>query len=163
LQIENACYPKGIKWKKKRYLEHLADPAHKIFFAEDRNGQIVGRTFFQIDTKNPAVAYLNDLCVLPDFRRRGFARTILQEAERTAWEDGARSVTLHVQASNMAAIHLYESAGYKFVKRKRGLYGNGEDSFEYKKSLPPDTLASASRPRAGGVVPLTSKTRALQF
>lgn len=60
-----------------------------------------------------SAAYVYQLLVLPEFRRRGFARSALLEAETLAREAGRRSIGLTVFASNAAACALYASLGYR--------------------------------------------------
>ncbi len=56
---------------------------------------------------------LNDLYVCPEARRRGIARTLLQDVHTTARELGAVSLQLETARSNAGARYLYESEGYR--------------------------------------------------
>lgn len=51
---------------------------------------------------------LNDLFVEPTFRKRSVADRLMDEAERFAAADGARSISLLTAQDNAAARHLYE-------------------------------------------------------
>lgn len=53
-----------------------------------------------------------DLHVLEEFRRAGYARTLMGHAARQAQARGVRSVYLQVSADNAGAISLYESLGF---------------------------------------------------
>jgi ribosomal protein S18 acetylase RimI-like enzyme len=58
-------------------------------------------------------AWLKLIATRPDCRRKGFSRVLLdgllvEEAKR-----GSRTIALEVLADNPAAIHLYESSGFK--------------------------------------------------
>ena len=55
------------------------------------------------------VAMLGRLAVDARDRRRGIGRAVLEAAERSAREAGARRVTLHAQ---MPALEFYEKSGY---------------------------------------------------
>lgn len=50
-----------------------------------------------------------DVCVLPQYRRRGVARAVLAHLIDEA---GGRQVTLRVWSQNVAAIRLYEGLGF---------------------------------------------------
>jgi len=60
---------------------------------------------------NPS-AHLEAIVVAGSAQRMGVATMLLQAAENTARDRGARSMTLHVFASNQRARRLYEKAGY---------------------------------------------------
>jgi ribosomal protein S18 acetylase RimI-like enzyme len=71
--------------------------------------------------------YLSDLCIHPDFRRRGIATVLIQACEefcvhlpRHRWSDQSSDSELpelyiRVEATNAAAITMYEKLGYKAV------------------------------------------------
>ncbi len=56
--------------------------------------------------------WLNYLAVAPGCQRRGFARSILAEAERRLLESGCPKINLQIRASNASAIEFYRRAGY---------------------------------------------------
>jgi len=56
---------------------------------------------------------LNDLYVVPEARRRGVARALLEAARRLALETGAAGLTLETAADNHSAQHLYEQLGWQ--------------------------------------------------
>ncbi|NHJ46275.1 MAG: GNAT family N-acetyltransferase, partial [Asgard group archaeon] len=49
----------------------------------------------------------------PDYRRKGFARTLFQLANKQAEESKIKKMDLSVNANNVGAIELYESEGFK--------------------------------------------------
>jgi ribosomal protein S18 acetylase RimI-like enzyme len=76
--------------------------------------------------------YLSDLCIHPDFRRRGIATLLIQACEqfcvnlpRHRWSDQSSDSELaelyiRVEATNAAAIDMYEKLGYKAVPNPDG-------------------------------------------
>lgn len=66
--------------------------------------------------------YVNDIAVLPAFRRRGVGLTLVKALVRYAREKGLRFLTLEARASNLSAIRLYERAGFRDVGVRRGFY-----------------------------------------
>jgi len=59
------------------------------------------------------IAYVFQLYVLEPYRRHGYGRAALMEAEATARENGHHRLALNVFASNSAARALYASLGYE--------------------------------------------------
>jgi ribosomal protein S18 acetylase RimI-like enzyme len=53
------------------------------------------------------------LAVLPDFRRKGIAGSLVREAERRLREKGITRFTALVESGHSDAIGLWESAGYE--------------------------------------------------
>ena len=51
--------------------------------------------------------------VLPDYRQRGYGRQMLEEAIRDIRTWSQKPIVLEVDTTNAAAIHLYESCGFR--------------------------------------------------
>jgi ribosomal protein S18 acetylase RimI-like enzyme len=56
--------------------------------------------------------WINYLAVDPEYQRRGFARQIVNEAERLLHEAGCPKINLQVRTSNSAVIEFYQRIGY---------------------------------------------------
>ena len=65
---------------------------------------------------------INNIAVLPQFRRRGIADALLYFLDGQADRRSLSFFTLEVRASNQAALALYEKHGYRPVGRRRGFY-----------------------------------------
>jgi [ribosomal protein S18]-alanine N-acetyltransferase len=61
----------------------------------------------------PGELHINNVAVLPAYRRRGLARQLLGAVLVAADAEGARRATLEVRRSNLAALRLYESLGFE--------------------------------------------------
>lgn len=59
---------------------------------------------------------IHDLAVLPDFRGKGYGRTLLQKAREAALQTGCCKVTLEVLSNNHGAIAAYENFGFKLYQ-----------------------------------------------
>ena len=53
--------------------------------------------------------------VRPQYRGRGYAKAILAELERLAWEQGYTSIRLETGSRQPEAIGLYERSGYSRI------------------------------------------------
>ena len=70
-------------------------------------------------------AFIIDLFVLPEHRRRGVAKALLEHFEEEAFRQGLLAAELSVFAGNDAAEALYASSGY------------GETARQWRKALGP--------------------------
>ncbi len=57
--------------------------------------------------------HITQLCVRPDYRRRGLARHLLSMAASEFWRQGINEVSLTVTEANANAIELYQAEGYE--------------------------------------------------
>jgi ribosomal protein S18 acetylase RimI-like enzyme len=53
------------------------------------------------------------LYVIPEYRRRGIAKILLQQAESWAKTRGDRQIGLQVFPQNQAAVNLYQNMGFQ--------------------------------------------------
>lgn len=58
-------------------------------------------------------AFIYNIEIHPDFRRRGYAEAAMKELETVAGRLGAESIRLHVFGHNAVARRLYEKLGYE--------------------------------------------------
>ena len=73
--------------------------------------------------------HILNLAVAVEARRRGVARALLRESEARARQRGAALATLEVRRSNIAALKLYQSLGYRQVGIRANYYADeGEDA-----------------------------------
>jgi ribosomal protein S18 acetylase RimI-like enzyme len=71
----------------------------------------------------PDEAYVEELGVVPEARRRGVARALLSACEEEARRRGRRYLTLWVTCENAPAIALYERTGFRARRHKRTVAG----------------------------------------
>ncbi len=71
----------------------------------------------------PDEAYVEELAVDADHRRRGIGRALMRECEQIARRSDKHRVTLWVTAGNHGAISLYRQLGYRITRRRRTLRG----------------------------------------
>ncbi|KAM0885890.1 hypothetical protein ACQ4PT_030052 [Festuca glaucescens] len=65
--------------------------------------------------RRTGIAYIANIAVRKEERRKGIAKMLVAEAEARARSWGCRSVALHCDVSNLAALRLYKSQGYKSI------------------------------------------------
>jgi ribosomal protein S18 acetylase RimI-like enzyme len=92
----------------------------RIFVAAQEDGRVVGFAAVQAavpqeepDDPPGCYALLSDLVVLPEARRSGLGRALLERAEAYARAEGAQVLSLAVLARNAGARSLYAAAGFR--------------------------------------------------
>lgn len=78
--------------------------------------------FFAVEKEGRDIAFLMDIFVRSEYRRKGIARNALGLAEKLLAKRGYDTIRLHVEDSNSAAKNLYAGLGYGFIQRAK----NGE-------------------------------------
>src|SRR5216683_3224520 len=68
--------------------------------------------------------HINNLAVLPAYRRAGIGSALLTHVLDEGARMGARRATLEVRRSNEAARQLYERFGFSVVGVRQGYYSN---------------------------------------
>lgn len=121
--LEQACLPTA--WSE-RQLRSL--PPEAVYLVALEEGRICGiGCLYGIGDE----AELQNLAVLPAYRRRGVARALLQELLAEAARRGCACVFLEVAEQNAPAQALYARFGFLPVGRRRGFY-RGEDAILMK-------------------------------
>ncbi len=73
--------------------------------------------------------HIGNLATVPEERRRGVARRLLEDLLGRAGALRLRSLTLEVRVSNFAAQALYRAQGFRLAGLRRGYYRDtGEDA-----------------------------------
>jgi ribosomal protein S18 acetylase RimI-like enzyme len=88
-----------------------------VFFVAEVDGELVGFTqcYPGLSTVSLSTVWLlNDLFVLPDFRKHGIADALMDEAEHAAREAGATRIWLRTAHTNEPAQALYEKRGWVY-------------------------------------------------
>ena len=80
--------------------------------------------------------HITQICVRPDYRRRGLGRMMLGVASAELWRQGMREVSLTVTEANSRAVELYQSEGYecrhRFDAAVWGRFAEGRGSAGYE-------------------------------
>jgi ribosomal protein S18 acetylase RimI-like enzyme len=89
-------------------------PDHYMFNVLDDHARPVGTLWFAArEQAGKRIAYVYDVHIRPDCRRKGHARGALEAAESEARRLGLSGIGLHVFGHNSAARALYEKLGYQ--------------------------------------------------
>lgn len=100
------------------------------------NDQIIG---YGIVMLAAGEAHVLNLCVSPDYQRRGVGRELLQHLSRRAQLSDIDMILLEVRRSNQAAIDLYHNEGFHELGVRNNYYPDGqgrEDAIILARYLP---------------------------
>ena len=114
--LETRVFP--VPWSEAALASHLgAGHALTLLLLED--GNPVG---YLLAGFSPPEGELYRIAVLPDRRRRGYGRRLLDALFRAAEEREVYTLYLEVRESNAAAIALYRSAGFREIFLRENYY-----------------------------------------
>eukprot|EP00938_MAST-03A_sp_MAST-3A-sp1_P000797 g797.t1 len=123
-KLNTVCLP--VNYNKKFYekVQNSNENLCKLaYFKGITIGSICSRIEVDEETM-PEKLYIMTLVTLASYRRRGVGRALLESVLKYAKEEleVVKSVYLHVQTSNDAAIKFYESFGFKVQETIKGYY-----------------------------------------
>jgi ribosomal-protein-alanine N-acetyltransferase len=108
-------------------------------------GNVVG---FGIMSAGAGEAHVLNICVRTDLRCRGLGARMLDYLLDRAYAAGMLEAFLEVRPSNLAAIRLYQAAGFEQVGTRRGYYqavGGREDAAVLRLDLTARASAATRR------------------
>lgn len=105
-ELEKDCF--ADPWSEKGLAEELDNPCARFMVAERMN-TVLGYLGTHIVADEMSVT---NIAVKEEYRHRGVARALLNEARMFAEKQKLSRITLEVRVSNDAAIRLYESEGF---------------------------------------------------
>lgn len=118
LAVERASFTNP--WTRDMYVAEMENRGVAHFFlARDEHDRLIGFCSFWLVLDE---LHINNLAVLPEYRRQGVASALLLRTLREGGRRGARRATLEVRRSNEAAQRLYERMGFAVAGIRRGYY-----------------------------------------
>lgn len=132
-QLDLRCFVDGEAYERETF-RYLLSNANTIA-RQIRSDYDEMSAFAIAVVESDGVGHLTTVGVAPEYRRRGLARLILLEVERSFLARGVTTVRLEVRVGNIAAQYLYEQIGYVIIQRMSKYYSNGNDGYLMVKSL----------------------------
>jgi ribosomal-protein-alanine N-acetyltransferase len=117
-ELHQAGFP--APWSEKALTELLAMPGAFAFVIQEE-AEPVGFVLARVAADEAEIV---TLAVIPDNRRSGLGRRLMDKALDEARRRGAVRVFLEVAENNRAARRLYENLGFAEVGRRRKYYGD---------------------------------------
>ncbi|MBR2133581.1 MAG: ribosomal protein S18-alanine N-acetyltransferase [Eubacterium sp.] len=113
-EIEKTCF--SSPWSREDLSAQLENETSHFYVAVC-DGKVSGYMGLQIFSKE---GYVTNVAVLPQFRRKGVAKALLERAMQNEMD----FITLEVRKSNSPAISLYKNAGFIDVGIRPHFYSN---------------------------------------
>jgi ribosomal protein S18 acetylase RimI-like enzyme len=133
--LEEVCFASPSRFSR-RYMRLLVGRAHAATWIAEEAGQIVGFAIVDwTEDDNETAAYVQTVEVAIEARGQGVGRELLNRIEDSARLAEGRSIWLHVEEENAAAIRLYEAQGYRCEGREENYYPGGRAALIYVKRL----------------------------
>lgn len=118
--VEQNCFSDA--WTKEM-LESEISGAFSVTVTEIRDGKTVG---FALGRVVADEAELFKIAVLPEYRRQGIAKKVLNELHEKMREKGAAKCFLEVRSQNESAVALYEKLGYTKMRTIARYYSDDD-------------------------------------
>ncbi len=120
-RLEALCF--SVPWSEAAIAETM-EREEVLFLCAQENGNIAGYvgSYYCVPE-----GYITNIAVDPAFRRKGIGKALVETLLREGRKLGLSSFTLEVRKSNLAAIALYESLGFKDVGLRPRFYSAPEE------------------------------------
>ncbi len=115
-KIHEECFPRY--WNRQAFTDFFAVKDTFALLVEEA-GKAIAMMVYRVTFDQADVL---TLAVLPAFRRRGIAKMLVGKTLESCKELGAKKLFLEVEDGNIAALKLYENAGFKNISRRKLYY-----------------------------------------
>lgn len=135
MTINRICLPENYTYS---FFYSIFKSNPEGFLVAEVDGKIAGYVMSRVEWGSSKIdtlrlrrlGHIVSIAVLPEYRRRGIGRALMREvlnALRRVY--GCDEVYLEVRVTNIQAINLYHSLGFKVVKVAKSYYVDGEDAY----------------------------------
>jgi ribosomal-protein-alanine N-acetyltransferase len=125
-ELETLCFP--LPWSE-RSLCDMVENGSASFLCAFCDGMFAGYAGMLCVLDEGQIC---NVAVMPEFRRLGVGRALMEAQIKAARDRGLSFMTLEVRASNLAAQTLYETQGWRKVGVRKNFYERPrEDAFLY--------------------------------
>lgn len=113
--------PKQHAWEMRRIRQQwLTEQRYIVYVAEDdeNSGKIVGYATALIDTqarmfKVGTMASITELWVLPEYRKRGIGKTLMEELFAAIDHQGIEWITVHISGNDPNTRSFFDKIGFR--------------------------------------------------
>ncbi len=140
MQINRVCLPEN-------YTDFFFIDLHQrfpeTFIVSEEKGKILGYIMCRIEVGLSNYGFgglvrkghIVSIAVLPQARRKGAAKTLINRALEGMAYYRAKQGFLEVRVTNEIAISLYKQLGFEITRTINGYYSDGEDAYVMTKKI----------------------------
>ncbi len=122
LMALEASFPEGQRWSEESWRGELAAENRRVIVCRNQSGAVEAAATFAMSAD---VVDLHRIVTSPTARRSGLARQLMDVGIAWAQEVGASRMLLEVEATNAAALSLYDAVGFRWISERSDYYGPG--------------------------------------
>lgn len=138
-RIDQACFAPGIAYSRAELRYYLLHPKSFTVVAETETKTIVGFCTGRLHiTEGRLFGHIITIDVLPDARRQGVGRPLLQAVEEDFIAKSVNSIRLEVAVDNLHAQMFYQAMGFERIGMIPGYYDGRLDALVMEKQLTAD-------------------------
>lgn len=120
--VEKACFP--TPWSLESFQNDLTNE-NAVYFCLEDDGKVIGYVGMW---ESFGEGNINNIAVLPEYRRKGYARLLLEHLISYGKKHKLTFLTLEVRESNAGARALYQKMGFSQVGVRKKYYERREDA-----------------------------------
>lgn len=140
MQINRVCLPENYT---DFFFMDLHQRFPETFIVAEEDGKIAGYIMCRIEVGLSNYGFgglirkghVVSIAVLPQYRRKGIAQTVITRALEGMQYYKAKQCFLEVRVTNEAGISLYKKLGFEVTRTINGYYSDGEDAYVMTKRL----------------------------
>jgi [ribosomal protein S18]-alanine N-acetyltransferase len=125
MSIEKSSYP--TPWSQDHFISEMKKPFARILALTDdeTDSIIIGYIVYWVQAESVS---LHNIAVSPHWRGLGFSKILMRSMINEAVRNEIAKTILEVRASNLGAISLYETLGFKKTHERKKFYQDGESA-----------------------------------
>ncbi|MEM0444439.1 MAG: ribosomal protein S18-alanine N-acetyltransferase [Nitrososphaerota archaeon] len=135
MTINRICLPENYSYS---FFYSIFKANPESFLVAEVNSSVIGYVMCRVEWGGSKIdtlrlrklGHIVSVAVLPEYRRRGIGRALMTEAINVLRKVyGCDEIYLEVRITNVQAINLYHSIGFKVVRVAKNYYIDGEDAY----------------------------------
>ncbi len=130
--LEEQCFPANITISRRQFKYLLSQPTTDIWVCRDEEAVVADLVVFRRQTSRGLLGRLYSLAVAPEYRRAGYARTLMNFGLAELRRAGAYAAVLEVNPNNYPALRLHVRMGFAPVRALPDYYGPGQNGLKMK-------------------------------
>lgn len=121
-ELDKECF--SVPWSENAFLKEVNNEMAQYVIAKDKNEVIGYAGFWKVLDEGQ----ITNIAVKESYRGQGIAKEMIKKLIKKAEEKKIEKLSLEVRESNLAAIRLYLSKGFKKVGERKNYYKSPQEN-----------------------------------